>query len=289
MTSPHDQVLAKCGFDITAANDQSRVECKTMLRDMISRGQAQLYASNLARWQSERDMKVITALLDLCIRQNEALLSVQFDCDGIKTVQSVQAAIADFNKTLSEISALREVERDRAKEAATVDYLRKLVDEKQARIAELEELVPKFADTQPAIAAHTRHALTEQLTAANKRIEELGVIERQYWFQTEKQIPALKELRDAALAEVENYKAWNDRCGKLNSGLSDTVQELTAERDRLKAELDTIESPNMVNGKREIIRLNAEVNRLRAALEHVKLYGNRSSSEIAEEALGVSE
>lgn len=95
MTSQREKVLAKCAKLIDAPHDG------TSLCPKEESGNPQQI---IARRTANKFIPVITALLDLAQRQNEALLSVQFDCDGIKTVQSVQAAIVDFNKTLSEIA-----------------------------------------------------------------------------------------------------------------------------------------------------------------------------------------
>ena len=123
MTSPRDQVLAKCGFDekaVEAKWAELRREYEVSQEDFITPGYNAYEAIvDLARWQSERDMKVITALLDLAQRQNEALgnlpisraHNVKFydaDNDGVCHDHcpgcAAMKAIADFNKTLSEIS-----------------------------------------------------------------------------------------------------------------------------------------------------------------------------------------
>lgn len=110
--------------------------------------------------------------------------------------------------TLVDRSALREVEADRAKEAATVDYLRKLVDEKQARIAELEK----------------------QPTAI-----ELKRLNQQLESQIQAAILARME-RDAALAEVEALKAE-----RPTSKTAEVLRRVTKERDRLRAALERVQ------------------------------------------------
>lgn len=63
-------------FDIVAANDQARIECHTMLRDNISRGDAQLKARNVAEWQHKLDLEVLrkmAACLEKCVEAIDSL------------------------------------------------------------------------------------------------------------------------------------------------------------------------------------------------------------------------
>ncbi len=66
-----EKILRKLEFDIVAAADQAHMECKTALRDMISRGDAAHKARNLAKWENARLLTLIRPILEDCLRMAE--------------------------------------------------------------------------------------------------------------------------------------------------------------------------------------------------------------------------